>query len=338
VIDVAVTDLEPLIGVVAACRLTGRSRATWHRRQHPKTPAQGPARPPTPHPAALSELERRRVLEVLRSPRFVDKSPAQVWAVVLDEGQYLCSISTMYRLLREHGETRERRRQATHPARKKPELMATSPNEIWSWDITKLTGPHKGVYYDLLVMLDIFSRKAVGWSLIPSECHEAAEQMMTKAIADNGGVRPTHIHSDNGPSMTSKGVAQLLVDLGVTRSLSRPHVSNDNPYSEAVNKTLKYCPAFPERFDSIEEAETFCDNFFRYYNREHRHSGIGLHTPASVHDGTATAIRAARADTLAAAYAANPGRFRRTPQPPKLPKVAWINEPSKENTETEQAA
>jgi transposase InsO family protein len=337
-IDNAVTVLEPLVGVVAACRLTGKSRATLHRQRNPKPPVHGPERPPTPHPSSLTPLERGRVLDLLRSDRFVDKSPGHVWAVLIDEGAYLCSISTMYRLLRDAGEVRERRRQATHPTRKRPELCANGPNEIWSWDITKLKGPLKGEYYDLLVMLDIFSRKAVGWLLVPSESTEAAEAMIEQAITDNGRVAPTHLHSDNGPSMTSKGVGQLLVDLRITRSLSRPHVSNDNCYSEAGFKTLKYCPAFPAYFETIEHAEAFCRTFFDYYNNEHRHSGIGLHTPASVHDGTAAEIRTRRAETLTAAYEATPERFTRKPKPPKLPNAVWINEPPKENPDTEQAA
>ncbi|MGV7252827.1 hypothetical protein B4U45_28750 [Mycobacterium persicum] len=331
-------ELVPLVGVVAACRLTGKSRATLHRQRNPKPPVQGPKRPQAQHPGALTELERARVLEVLRSDRFVDKSPAQVWAVLLDEGTYLCSISTMYRLLRENGEVSERRRQASHPPRAKPELVATGPNQVWSWDVTKLKGPVRGEYYDLFVMLDIFSRKAVNHLLVPTEDAEAAKAFIEEAFAKNGGVVPDHLHSDNGTSMTSKNVHQLLVDLGVTRSLSRPHVSNDNPYSESGFKTMKYCPVFPERFASFDQAEVFCDKFFHYYNHEHRHSGIGLHTAASIHDGTAIEIRARRAETLAAAYAANPDRFRRKPAPPKLPEAAWINEPPKENTDTEHAA
>jgi transposase InsO family protein len=336
-IDAAVTDLQPLLGVVAACRLTGKSRATHHRRLNPKPPVQGPARAPAAHPAALTDTERHQVLAVLREDRFVDKSPAHVWAVLLDEGNYLCSISTMYRILRANNEIRERRRQASHPARARPELVATGPNQVFSWDITKLKGPHKGLYYDLMVMLDIFSRKVIHHKLVP-ESAVAAQVFMGEAFAANNGVIPTHVHSDNGPSMTSKNVAQLLVDLGITRSLSRPHVSNDNPFSEAGFKTLKYCPAFPGRFASLAEAKWFCDQFFHYYNTEHRHSGIGLHTPASVHDGTATEIRARRTQVLAAAYAANPHRFRATPIPPELPETASINPPPKENTDTEQAS
>lgn len=228
-IDAAVTDLQPLVGVVAACRLTGKSRATHHRQHHPKPPVQGPARAPVPHPAALTDAERQHVLAVLREDRFVDKSPAHVRAVLLDEGSYLCSISTMYRLLRSAGQVRERRRQASHPTRARPELVATGPNQVFSWDITKLKGPYKGTYYDLMVMLDIFSRKVIHHKLVHGSA-VAAQEFMCEAFAANDGIIPTHVHSDNGPSMTSKNVAQLLVDLNITRSLSRPHVSNDNPY------------------------------------------------------------------------------------------------------------
>ncbi len=337
-INNAIGELEPLVGVVAACRLTGKSRATLHRHRNPKPPVLGPPKPPVPSRSALTELERARVLDVLRSQRFVDKSPAQAWAVLLDEGIYLCSISTMYRLLREHGEVRERRRQATHPARVKPELVATGPNQVWSWDVTKLKGPVKGEYFDLFVMLDIFSRKVINHLLVHTEDAPTAKKFIEAAFRRNDGIAPDHLHSDNGTSMTSKNVHQLLLDLGVTKSLSRPHVSNDNPYSEAGFKTLKYCPAFPERFASFDQAEAFCKRFFRYYNHEHRHSGIGLHTPASMHDGTAIEVRRKRAQTLNAAYAANPERFRRKPTPPSLPTAAWINEPPRENSDTEQAA
>lgn len=324
-------ELELLLGTKPGCELVGMSRATLYRRRNPTPPVAGPRRLPAPHPASLSAAERERVLELLRSPRFVDKAPAQVWATLLDEGRYLCSISTMYRLLRQAGEVRERRAQATHPAKLKPELVATAPDTVWSWDITKLQGPDRGVYYDLFVMLDIYSRKVVHWLIAPTETAALAEGFITDAITANGGTVPDVVHADRGTSMTSKNVATLLADLGVTRSHSRPHVSNDNPYSEAQFKTLKYCPAFPGRFGSIEDARAFCADFFEHYNHVHRHAGIGLHTAASVHYGTATEIRAKRAETLDAAYAANPARFHhRRPTPPKLPTVAWINEPSPE--------
>jgi transposase InsO family protein len=214
----------------------------------------GPRRPPAAHPAALSELEQARVLGVLRSQRFVDKSPAQIWATLLDEGTYLCSVSTMYRLLREHGEVRERRAQATHPPRAKPELVATGPSQVWTWDATKLKGPDRGVYYDLFVMLDIYSRKAVHWLVVPRESAALATEFIQDAFRANGGVVPDVVHADRGTSMTSKPVAQLLTDLNIVRSHSRPRVSNDNPYSEANFKTLKYCPVFPDRFGSLADA------------------------------------------------------------------------------------
>ncbi|WP_442799956.1 DDE-type integrase/transposase/recombinase [Nocardia sp. NBC_01730] len=226
-IDAAVDELDPLVGVTAACRLTGKSRATLYRHRNPTPPKHGPRRPVL-HPAALTTAEEAAVLAQLRSDRFVEKSPAQVWAILLDEGTYLCSISTMYRLLRTHNEVRERRRQATHPARTKPELVARGPNQVWSWDATKLTGPFKGIYYTLLVMLDIFSRKAVHWTVVPSESRWIAKQFQLDSIAANDGIMPGYIHADNGGPMTSQPVSELLIDLGSTRSHSRPRTSNDN--------------------------------------------------------------------------------------------------------------
>ena len=217
---------------------------------------------------------------------------------------------------------------ATHPARVKPELLATRPGQVWSWDITKLRGPERGVYYDRYVILDIYSRYVVGWTVAAREDADIAKDMIKEAMTVHG--RPGSLHADRGTSMTSKPVAQLLVDLGVTRSHSRPHVSNDNPFSEAAFKTLKYAPVFPDRFGCLADARAFCEQFFSFYNHEHRHSGIGLHTPASVHHGTAVQVRAHRAVTLDAAYAAHPDRFRRPPVPPRLPAAAWINQPSRE--------
>ncbi len=329
-IDTHFEALEEVTSTKEACELLGRPRASHYRRN--RLPVLGPPAPrPTP-PNALSEAERQHVLGVLRSEEFCDLAPAQVWARLLDDGIYLCSISTMYRLLAIAGENRERRRQRTHPAKKRPELIARRPNEVWSWDITKLRGPERGVYYELFVIIDIFSRYVVAWCVAEAETGELAKEFIDAAIAGQGvGRDQLTLHADRGTSMTSKPVAQLLVDLGVARSHSRPHVSNDNPYSEAQFKTLKYCPAFPDRFGSIADARVFCETFFAYYNHEHRHSGIGLHTPASVHYGTATEIRAQRAEVLDAAYAADPTRFNnRRPTPPKLPTTAWINDPSRE--------
>lgn len=330
-IDQHFAELEAVSSTKAACELLGASRASLYRRRRP--PVLGPPAPRPIPPNALSEAERQHILAVLRSEEYCDLAPAQVWARLLDDGIYLCSISTMYRLLAIAGENRERRRQRTHPARTRPELIARRPNEVWSWDITKLQGPERGVYYELFVIIDIFSRYVVGWTVAPAETGELAQAFIADALTAQGvGPDQLTLHADRGTSMTSKPVAQLLVDLGVARSHSRPHVSNDNPFSEANFKTLKYCPAFPGRFGSIHDARAFCSAFFDHYNHVHRHAGIGLHTPASVHYGTADEVRAQRTQTLDAAYAANPGRFRhRRPTPPKLPTVAWINEPSPES-------
>ena len=323
----AVTELAAVTSTARACALLGWSRATHYRAGKPAV--QGPKRPRPAPPNALTDAEREAVLATLNSGRFADKSVAQTWATLLDEGSYLCSMSTMHRLLRSAGQSGERRRQAVHPPRVKPELHATAPGHVWSWDITKLRGPARGVYYDLYVVLDIFSRYVVGWTVAAREDAQIAKALLADAMTVHGA--PGSVHADRGTSMTSKPVAQLLVDLGVARSHSRPHVSNDNPFSEAAFKTLKYAPVFPDRFGSLADARAFCQVFFAYYNHEHRHSGLGLHTPASVHHGTAAEIRAQRAATLQVAYAANPDRFgRRPPNPPQLPTAAWINQPSRE--------
>ncbi len=329
-IDEHLPALEAVTSTKRACELLGANRSTILRRRRP--PVLGPPAPRPEPPNKLAEAERQHVLAVLRSEEYCDLAPAQVWARLLDDGIYLCSISTMYRLLAIAGENRERRRQRTHPARKKPELIATAPNQVWSWDITKLAGPERGVYYELFVIIDIYSRYVVAWTVAAAETGELAEAFIADAVDRQGIERhQLTLHADRGSSMTSKPVAQLLVDLGVARSHSRPSVSNDNPYSEAQFKTLKYCPAFPTRFGSITDARAFCTAFFDHYNHVHRHSGIGLHTPASVHYGTADEVQANRAATLTAAYTANPARFRhQPPTPPKLPTVAWINEPNQE--------
>jgi putative transposase len=328
VINPVVDQLAQHTSTVAACALLGRSRAGHYRSRRPADPA--PERSARPAPCnALTQAERDRVLAVLTSDRFVDKSVAQTWATLLDEGTYLCSMSTMHRILRANHAAGERRCQATHPPRTVPELLATRPGQVWSWDITKLRGPQRGVYYDLYVVLDIFSRYVVAYTVAASEDSVLAKELLEQAMGVHG--IPDVVHADRGTSMTSKPVAQLLVDLGVTRSHSRPRVSNDNPYSESAFKTLKYAPAFPDRFGSLADARAFADRFFGYYNHEHRHCGIGLHTPASVHYGTAGQVRNQRQHTLDAAYTARPERFgHRRPSPPKLPAQAWINQPSRE--------
>ena len=331
----ALVELEEFTSTQHACGLLGLSRATVYRAREARM--LGPYLPAVSgiQPSALSEEERQAILAELDGPRFADKSPAQTWAVLLDEGRYLGSVSTLYRVLRANGEVRERRAQATHPARVRPELVADGPNQVWSWDITKLKGPVRGLYFDAYVMLDIFSRKAIHWEIHNTENGELAKDFIKHSISVNHGCRPATIHSDNGTSMTSKNVAALLSDLCIERSRSRPHVSNDNPYSEAINKTLKYCPAFPDNFTSIYDARVFGGLFFPYYNTEHRHSGIGLYTPSSVHDGSWESVRDARQLVLNGAYSAHPERFGHgRPHAPELPKRAWINHPpSKIETE-----
>ena len=315
---------------MSACALVGQSRATAHRRSAPVALGPKPRRTRASPASKLTDDEAQRVLDVLTSPRFAEASVAQTWATLLDEGTYLCSQSTMHRLLRAAGAAGDRRRQATHPPRARPELTATAPGQVWSWDITKLKGPDRGVYYDLYVLIDIYSRYVVGWTIAAREDGDIAEKMIATAINTYGA--PNAVHADRGTSMTSKPVAALLADLGVLKSHSRPKVSNDNPYSEAHFKTLKYAPDFPDRFGSLPDARAHCETFFGYYNHEHRHTGIGLHTPASVHHGTAEEIDAHRAATLDAAYTAHPDRFARRPTPPAVPKVAWINDPAKTPT------
>ncbi len=329
-IDQAVAEVEPLVGTAPACRALGASRASVYRR---RTPPRVREQRPRPAPArALSPREREAVLELLHSERFVDCSPAAVWATLLDEGTYLASERTMYRLLAANGELRERRDQLTHPPYTRPELLAERPNEVWSWDISKLKGPAKWTCFYLYVILDVFSRYAVGWTVQHRESAELAKALIAQATAQQA-IEPSTltVHADPGSSMTSKPVAFLLADLGVLKTHSRPYTSTDNPYSEAQFKTLKYRPGFPARFDSIEHARAFCRSFFDWYNHQHRHSGIGLMTPATVHHGQAEQTHAARRAVLDAAYATTPERFvRRPPRPPALPTGAWINKPDRE--------
>jgi putative transposase len=331
-IDDAIDELTPILGTTAALVATGVERASWYRRHRQSPPPRRPDRVATPQPRALTTVESKQIRALLESDEFVDEAPATVYAKLLDQGIYLGSISTMYRILRAHDEVRERRRQATHPAHKKPELIASGPNEIWSWDITKLHGPEKWTYYYLYVILDIFSRYAVGWMLARAERAELAKRLINETIDKQGVVRDQlTLHSDRGSPMIAKPVAHLLADLGVTKSHSRPHVSDDNPYSESQFRTLKYRPEFPDRFGSFEDAHAHCVRFFGWYNDDHRHSGIGLHTPADVHYGRAEAIRDQRGAVLLDAYAEHPERFvRKIPTPPALPIAAWINQPKED--------
>jgi len=328
VLDAGVDELTPVVGRTRACAALGRSRATHYRAK--KLPLYGPPAPRHSH-RALAPAEADAVVEALNEECFCDKAPAQVWATLLDEGTYLASISTMYRLLRERAQVRERRAQARRPASVKPELVASGPNEVWSWDITKLAGPYKWTWFQLYTIIDIYSRYVVGWLVAPKESATLAEQLIADAIYRHGVAEgQLTLHADRGSSMTSRTVSQLLADLGVLQSHSRPHQSNDNPYSESQFKTLKYFPTFPKRFANIAAARTFCDGFFEHYNNEHRHSGIGLHTPADVHFGLAEVVREKRQGVLDAVYAAMPERFRTPPQAPRIPEAFWINRPEEE--------
>jgi putative transposase len=329
VIAVLFSQLTVVVGVRRACGLFGVSRAGHYRAGRP--PVSGPRRPRPRPQNALTDAETAEVLAVLRAPEHCELAPAQVWARLLDAGVFLCSIATMYRILRTVDEVGERRRQRTHPAKKKPELMATKPCQVWSWDITKLRTSKRGVYFELYVIIDIYSRYVVGWTVAGHETGELAKAFIADTYKRHNIVKgQLALHADRGTSMTSKPVAQLLVDLGVDRSHSRPHVSNDNPYSEAAFKTLKYCPAFPDTFGSLQDARAFCTLFFDYYNDRHYHSGIAMLTPATVHYGHVETVQNARAATLDTAWAEHPERFARQPRPLKMPTSAWINDPSQE--------
>jgi putative transposase len=317
------------MGTAAACDALGVSRAVVYRQRQPARPLV--ARPAPPR--ALAPGERQVVLDTLHAERFLDQAPAQVHATLLDEGVYLCSPRTMYRLLDGADELKERRNQVARPHFVKPELSATHPNALWSWDITKLLGPAKWTYFYLYVILDVFSRYVVGWMVAPRESAALAERLIEDTCAKQR-IAPGQLtlHADRGSSMRSKPVALLLADLGVVKTHSRPHVSNDNPYSEAQFKTLKYCPAFPERFGALEDARAFGQRFFAWYNNAHHHSGLGYLTPAMVHYGMADGVRDQRTTVLAAAYTAHPERFvRGVPRPAPVPTTVWINPPPKKS-------
>jgi putative transposase len=322
----AALELGESVGQAAACRALGVPRASLYRSMQP-----APSRRVRPTPErALTAAERQTVLDHLHSERFSDKAPAEVYATLIDEGIYLCSIRTMHRILAQNGELKERRNQLRHPQYKKPELLATGPNQVWTWDITKLLGPAKWTYFHLYVILDIFSRYVVGWMVAPRETAELARRLIADTCEKQGIVPGTlTIHADRGTSMTSKPVALLMADLGVTKTHSRPHVSDDNPYSESQFKTLKYMPEFPERFGSIEDSRAFGQKFFPWYNHEHHHSGIALLTPEMLHYGMAGEVIELRQQVLDQAYARNPERFvRARPKHPPQPTAVWINPPT----------
>jgi len=320
--------LGATIGVEKACQVLSIPRSSLYRSRH----APNEPRPRLPSPRALSEAETNAIRAILNSARFQDQSPREVYATLIDEGHYLCSYRTMYRILAENGEIRERRNQLRHPAYKKPELLATRPNQLWSWDITKLRGPAKWTYFYLYVILDVFSRYVVGWMIADQESAALAELLIAETC-DRQGILPEQltIHADRGSAMTSKSVALLLADLGVLKTHSRPHVSDDNPYSEAHFKTLKYQPDFPGSFGCLADARAWARHFFDWYNTQHHHTGIALLTPADVHFGRAEAVRQQRQQVLDLAFQKNPERFVKGPaSPPLLPPAVWINPPKAE--------
>lgn len=324
----AAIELAPAVGARAACTLMGVAPATLYRKRRGRM--HGPRPKPPPHPRALREDERAEVLEVCHSDRFVDTAPGEIVATLLDEGHYLASERTFYRVLEASGEVRERRNQLTHPPYAKPELLAEAPNEVWSWDITDLRGPVKWSKFKLYKIMDIYSRYVVGWMVAHRESSTLAERLIAQTLAKQGIERDQlTVHADRGSSMRSRPVAFLLADLGVTKSHSRPHTSNDNPFSEAAFKTLKYRPDFPDRFGCIEDARIFCRTFFDWYNTAHRHSGIAMMTPEMVHYGRAAVVAERRAKILAEAFNAHPERFvNGMPAPRMIPDAVWINPPA----------
>jgi putative transposase len=330
----AVAQLVPAMATRHALRALGAAPATWWYRRRAVRPRAVARLRPAP-PLALCAAEREQILDTLNSPRFADTTPYTAWARLLDEGTYLASVRTFYRLLSASGQVHERRAQLVHPAHAKPELVATAANQVWSWDITRLRSTLKWQHFYLYVLLDIFSRYVVGWLVAGAENAGLASALIEEACAKHGIARDTlTLHSDRGTPMRAKTTAELLVDLGVAASFSRPRVSNDNPFSESQFKTLKYRPEFPERFDGIEHARTHLRAFFGWYNDQHRHSGIGFMTPAAVHFGQAAAMQRQRAAVLAAAYRAHPERFKgKHPTPPALPTTVAINLPPPQPTE-----
>ena len=325
----AAEELGQRIGISPACQVLGVSRSSLYRTHRPQRP---PAPRPTPQ-RALSAEEKATVHQTLNSARFCDCSPREAYATLLDEGDYLCHWRTMYRILGEHAKVQERRDQLRHPAYARPELLATGPNQVWSWDITRLKGPIAWVHYYLYVILDVFSRYVVGWMVAECESADLAKELIIAACGKEGiEMAQLTLHSDRGSTMQSQTIAQLLVVLGVTKSLSRPYTSNDNPYSEAQFKTMKYRPGYPDRFGSLEEALAWARPFFHWYNHEHHHTGLSLMTPAVVHQDLADAVYERRQQVLHEAFLTHPERFvRGNPVTPKLPKEVWINRPSADN-------
>jgi len=322
--DVNVRQACAALAVPRASFYRWQDRGEDYRKKHWSVP-----------PLALSEEEQKAILDILHSDRFVDQPPQEIYNTLLDEGNYLCSVRTMYRILEKHGEVKERRNQLTHPHYQKPELLACAPNQLWSWDVTKLKGPAKWTYYYLYVIIDVFSRYVVGWMVAHRELALLAQKLIEETCKKQN-IQPGQltIHADRGSSMKSKPVAFLMADLGITKSHSRPYVSNDNPYSESHFKTLKYRPEFPESFGAIMDARAFCQPFFSWYNSEHYHSGIGFMTPEDVHYGKAEQVVKERQAVLDAAYEKNPKRFKgKPPMPAELPEAVWINKPASSSSE-----
>ena len=325
-----VDELADKTSMRTACKMMGVPRSSVYRLKRPK-PAKLETESSRPaSPRGLTTEEREQVRDLLNSEQHQDQSPRTLYAHLLDEGSYLCHWSTMYRILKVFDEVRERRNQVRHPDYTKPELLATAPNQLWSWDITKLRGPVTWTYYYLYVMLDVFSRYVVGWLLAERESAELAQEL-TLAACTKQQIQPGQltIHADRGSPMIAKSMALLMSDLGVGKSHSRPHVSDDNPFSEAQFRTLKYSPTYPDRFGSLADARTWCEHFFTWYNQEHYHTGLGLLTPSDVHHGRASQILEQRQQVLQQAYAAHPERFvKGAPTVTQLPPAVWINPPA----------
>jgi putative transposase len=336
----AVEHLAPTVGLKRACEALDVNRASLYRRRGRQAATSDEPTPGPQPPLKLNALERQAVVDLMHSQRFVDASPHTIYATLLDEGQYHCSVRTMYRILEQESELQERRNVLKHPHYTKPELLATGPNQLWSWDITKLKGPVKWTYFYLYVILDVYSRYVVGWMVASRESATLARKLIGETCAKQN-ISPDQltIHADRGSSMKSKAVALLMSDLGITKTHSRPHVSNDNPFSEAQFKTLKYRPGFPQRFGSLEDSRAFCRPFFRWYNGEHRHCAIAFLTPEDVHYGRATQILETRSAALSAAFEAHPKRFKgKRPTPKPLPEAVWINPPANKPSDEQEVA